>query len=426
MRDTQSRLHHLVPLVAVQAVGFACGIVGVRWSSSVIAPEVLGAYGLLVSTQTFAAFVTHQGIVQHAQRYWTPRISGRHYLRLLVGAMARPTLWLAVGLAGVLMLFTVTSGAAVGWSWWGWMMAVNLLALGAHLTHAALQAEQRYWAHFAVSAICSVTRSFLPLLLVLVGSATLATLGAGFLLHTALWLTAGTLFLHGAWQRNDAPSPEPLEPPQRMIRAFFGAGLCGWIASNSPRWFAALALTPETTGYFMLAANLSAVVPAAISLIGIGYTFPPLFAASRAGASDAQLLRVTNRNVVGALLVGQAALVGLAWCGPRLIGIVVDARYSNSMNWLLAAGGGALATVSASFYGNLLVARKHEAACFWFFLGSTAFRVVLMAALALAFSEQAFRIGLSLLAWPTAALEWWLVQRWIGGQPNAEGTKAAS
>ena len=96
------------------------------------------------------------------------------------------------------------------------------------------------------------------------------------------------------------------------------------------------------------------------------------------------------------------------------------------MNWLLAAGGGALATVSASFYGNLLVARNREAACFWFFLGSTAFRVVLMAGLALASSEQAFRIGLSLLAWPTAALEWWLVQRWVGGKPNAGGTNAAS
>jgi hypothetical protein len=418
VRDTQSRLHHLVPLLAVQAVGFACGIVGVRWSSSVIPPAILGVYGLLISTPTFAAFVTHQGMVQHAQRYWTTSTSGRLYLRLLLGAMARPTSWLAAGLAGVLLLFTFTAGVAVGWGWWGWMLAVNLLTLGAHLAHAALQAEQRYWAHFAVAAIGSATRSFLPLLLVLVGSATLATLGAGFLLHTALWLAAGALCLRGAWQRDAALPAEPLEPPQRMIGAFFGAGLCGWIAGNAPRWFAALALTPETTGYFMLAANLSAVVPAAISLVGVGYTFPPLFAASRAGASDAHLLRLTNRNVAIALVAGQVALLALAWCGPHLIGLVVHARYAQSMGWLLAAGGGALAMVSASFYGNLLVARNRTAACFRLFLISAAFRVAILAGLALAPGEQVFRLGLTLLAWPTAALEWWLMRRWVGGRPS--------
>ena len=409
----ESRFDRLLPLIAVQVVGLVCGIVGVRWSSSIVPPEILGVYGLLVSTHTFAAFVTHQGLVQYTQRHWTPETAGRSYVGLLTRSMVRPTVWLGIGLAAVLAFFISGAGVAIVWTWWGWMLAVNLFALGAHVVHAALQAEQRYWAHFAVSAVASVTRSFLPLLLVLVSNVTLAALGAGFFLHITLWLAAGALGMLRAWRRRDTSTGQPMEPPERMLRAFLGVGLCGWIASNSPRWFAALALTPQTTGFFMLAANLSAVVPAAISLIGVGYTFPPLFAASRAGASRKQLFDMTNGHVAVALLSGQAALFILAWYGPRLVGVVVDAKYTTSMRWLLASGGGALATVSASFYCNLLLAQNRERACFLLLFASTAFRIALLAALALTLNEEGFRHGLSLLAWPTAALEWLIVRHWL-------------
>ena len=183
--------------------------------------------------------------------------------------------------------------------------------------------------------------------------------------------------------------------------------------SNKQKWIAAATLTPEATGYFMLALNLSSIVPTAISIIGVSYTFPPLFSASRNGATGATLLQMTNRSVAIALFVGQAALLALAWCGPRLVGFVVDARYAPSMDWLLAAGGSALATVSTAFYCNFLIARKREDACVWLTGVSAIFRLAILIALAAVGKPAWFRAGLVLLPWPTVALEWWLARRWL-------------
>lgn len=409
MSQPPGRLHQLIPLIGVQAVGVACGLAGVRWSSVLVPPETLGTYSLLVSAHTVAAFATHQGLVQHVQRHWTRETEGGAYLRVLWAALPRPTLWLLAALAGVIVFFQIGATGNVGWSWWFWLAVVNLLTLSAHLTQTALQAEQRYWVHFIVSAVASVTRTFLPLAFVIWSSATLAKLGTGFLLHSVAWAMAGAVALRPAWGRN---APQMVgESPQRMLVAFLGVGVCGWFALNSPRWVAALALDETTTGHFMLAANLSSIISAGISLVGVGYTFPELFAAGRSGADGRTLLNAANRHVAWALAGGQAAVGALAWIGPRLVGVLVDARYAAAMDWVFASGGAALATVSAAFYCNVLVALRRERACFHLLLWSTAARLIVMAALAWADGGAWFRIGLACLAWPTAVLEWWLVRR---------------
>ncbi|MSU47585.1 MAG: hypothetical protein EXS37_00555 [Opitutus sp.] len=418
MSEERSRSVHLVPLVATQAVGLLCGLVGVRWSSAIVPPEVLGTFGLLVATHLFGVSVTHQGFVKHVQRFWTSESAARPYLRRLLGAATQPTLWLAVGLVGVLLMLKLTAGTTIAVGWWAWMMAVNVMVILANLVHAALQAEERYWAHFAVSAVGAATRSFIPLLLVTAGGAPLLMLGQGFAAHTLLWLLAGAWFLRGAWRRSEVSTGEEIEAPQRLIGVFIWIGLCSWFAANSPRWLAAVALTPETTGYFMLAMNLSMIVPAAVSMTGQSYSFPALFAATRNGASDATLLGMTNRTVVLALLAGQSGLLVLAWCGPRLIGILVDSRYSSSMEWLLAAGGGTLATVTCPFFCNLLIARNREQECLWLTGISAAVRISVIAGLAWVGNVEMFRTGLTVLAWPTAVLEWWLVCRWLARPPN--------
>lgn len=406
------RSRHLVPLAGVQLVGLACGLLGVRWASTLVPAEILGTYSLLISTHLFAVTVSHQGLVQYVQRTWTRETAGRAYARVLLRAATRPTLWLAAGLIGLLLLWHATTGPLAA-AWWAWMVVVNLAAVIGHLAHAALQAEERYWGHFTLSAVNSITRSFLPLALATIGGATLPVLGGGFLLHTLLWALCAAVLLLPAWQRSGGPGAETSETPEQMIAAFLGVGLCGWIGVNAMRWFAAHLLTTEDTGYFMLAINISSLVPTAISLIGVGYTFPPLLAARRAGASVAALRRMTERNVALALLLGQGLLGLLSWCGPHLVGVLVDARYAPSMNWLLATGGALLATVSVAFFCNLLVACDRARLCLPLTAVSLGLRLLVLAALTCQGNTEAFRTGLALLTWPTVVLEAWLVRRWL-------------
>ena len=387
----------------------ACGIAGVRWSSSLVAPEILGHYSLLVATHLFGVSVTHQGFIRHAQRYWTRGRRASKYAQLLLGTAARPTGWLAIGLAGVTVVLYLMTQGAIGAAWWPWMLAINLLTVIAHLIHAALQAEERYWSHFALSTFGAAARSFLPLLLASLAGASLAVLAGGFAVHAFLWALVALCFLGQSWQRTDAA--EAIESPQGMLTAFMGVGMFAWLAGMAPRWFAALALNPETTGYFMLAMNLAMFVPTSVSLIGHSYSFPPLFAAGRAGADDATLSKMTQRTVGIVLLVGQTGLLALAAMGPLLVGAIVHPRYAPSMDWLLPAGGAALANITSPLFCNALMARNRADACLRLTGWSAGFRVALVGALALVGDIDAFRWGLGLLAWPTAILEWWLMRR---------------
>lgn len=201
-----------------------------------------------------------------------------------------------------------------------------------------------------------------------------------------------------------------------------GVGLFGWLALSAPRWLAAVALSPEATGYFILAVNLSMFVPSAVNLIGQSYSFPPLFAANRAGAAEAVLVRMTDRTAASMLVLGQAGLIALHWCGPWLVGPIVDPRYGPAMGWLLAAGGASLAGGTGPIFCNLLLARNHGSSCLHVTAWSAIFRIGVVAALAWAGSIDIFRYGLCILAWPTAALEWWMTRRILrrkAALPNA-------
>jgi hypothetical protein len=411
MPNSRSRILHLLPLAAAQAVGLACGLASVRISSAIVPPDVLGIYGLLVSGHLLGAFVTHQGFIQHAQKSWTKETSIRAFSSLVLKSIGTPTLGLGIGLAALLILLKVGTGSALEWSWWIWLFVVNLLTFGAHLTQAILQAQERYWGYFVMSAVSSITRSFLPVGFVYLTHATLIALGAGFLSHVALWLASGLCLLAHQWRRNVLLGPETHDPPKGLLSTFAGVGICGWLAGNAPRWLAPFTLTPEITGYFMLAVNITTFVPAGISIIGFSYTFPPLFAAKRRGVPTCELLKMTTLNVIAVLTVGQFGLIALAWCGPSLVGSLVSPRYAPAMDWLLAAGGGTLATISSGFFCNFLVAVNRETECFHLTLLSGGFRILLLSIVTLLGRPDLFCLVLVVLAWPTATLEWWLARR---------------
>lgn len=411
VNEPSGRLHHLLPLVSIQAVGLACGILGVHWSSKLLPPELLGVYGLLASTHTLAAFVTHRGMVQYLQRHWTAECSASLFGRQLLKSMLLPTVWLAVAAAASIAGLHLSTGLGRTWIWWVWIVLVNLLALAAHLTATALQAEEKYWSQFTVSTVGSLTRSFLPLLAVALFGTAIEILGAGFALHTIFWFLAGALALAPAWNRRG--TQKPASGLVSAIISFLGVGIIGWLAQNAPRWFAAFNLTPQENGYFMLAANLSVIVPASIAIIGTGYAAPWIFTAARAGETSATLKRRTDRNVCVALLLGQAALLALTAAAPGLIGSVIAPSYAPAVGWLLAAGGGFLATISASFYCDLLSALGREKDCARLLAYSTAARVAVLCMATFSGDAAWFRLSLTILAWPTVALEWWLVQRWL-------------
>jgi len=384
--------------------------------SAVVPPALLGVYGVLLSTAQFGSVVTHQGAAKHVQRHWTSQVAVAPYTRMLGRASARPTLLMALGLGGFLLLLHFLSGVPANIGLFLWMVVVNLLMVVTQTAQAALQAEDRFWANFAATVTSSATRSFLPPLLVTIFGATLFLLNTGFLLHAAATAGAALWFLHAAWRRQGATEGIEEDELQLTIRAFAGVGICGWLAASAPRWFAAMTLTPVVTGYFVLAGNLTLIVPATVGTIALTYTFPALFGAARAGADGRTLLRMTNHAVAIVMLSSQLGIVLLRLAAPLLIGPIIAARYTGATAWLLATGGVSLAATTTQFYHNLLLAQNREPDCLRLSILSAFFRLTAMTAGAAA-GSRAFDLTLIGLPWLTVILEWWYVRRRLAAKP---------
>ena len=400
----------LVPLAAVQVVGVICGLIGVRWSSSVIPPELLGVYGVLLSMVQLAPVVTHQGFVKHVQSHWTITLPPRPYVHILLRAAAPPTCWLIAGLAAVLFVLKTISGVPFSGALIAWLAVVNLLAVVAIAAQSALQTESRYWTAFLLSSVGSITRSFLPPLFATVAGATLFWLSTGFLLHAVVPAVFAALLVGLQWRRPGTLPPDTAASLQPALRAFAAAGLFAWLAAAAPRWFAAAVLPPADVGYFVLAANLSLVVPATFGAIAFSYSFPKLFGSARAGAKDRTLLQRTHRTVAVVMIASQSSLIVLLLIAPALLGLVIDVRYADAIGWLLATGGAALAATTTQFYHNLLLTRKLEADCLRLSVFSAALRIALMAA-GCSLSMDAFRVSLITLPWATVAFDAWYSHR---------------
>jgi O-antigen/teichoic acid export membrane protein len=325
---------------------------------------------------------------------------------------------MAAALAAALIGLHAIAGVTAGFGTFAWAIAVNVLIVVAVCAQTALQAENRYWAAFAISAVGSATRSFLPPLLAMTLGATLFWLETGFFVHVGVQILVAALFLSAAWRREGALPDGAGESLARTVSALAGAGLCGWLAAAAPRWIAAAVLTPEETGYFVLAGNLTLVVPASFGAIVLNRSFPGLFGAAREGADGRALLRMTDRSVAAVLAGSQLSLLALAWLSPVLVGTVVSPRYANSMDWLLATGGAALATTTTQFYHNVLLARHREGECLKLSIASAACRLVAMAAAA-AVGMGAFRLTLIALPWLTVVLERAYVQRLLATEKPA-------
>ncbi|HUR57469.1 MAG TPA: hypothetical protein VM029_07155 [Opitutaceae bacterium] len=416
MSLNRDRRQHLVPLAAVQAVGILCGVIGVRWTTTVIPPDLLGAYGLLLSAVQAGLVVTHHGFVKHVQRTWRADVPAGPYMRQLLRVAPQPTLWLTLGSAVIAVALHLLGSVPLQATVLVWIIFANLGVAIAVALQTALQAEERYWANFAVSALGSLTRSFAPPLLVLLIGASLAVVLSAFLLHLLSIIALAMWLLRAAWKRTTpVPTERGSDNLPQLVRSFAAVGLASWIANAASRWFAPTVLSPEGVGYYVLAGNLTLIVPATFGAIALGYTFPAVFAAARDGADDATLWRLTSRPLMTVMAGTQVSLILLWLAAPLLVGLVIDARYAASTEWFLATGGAGLAATSGQFFSNLLLARNREADCIKLSAISCALRLAIMAA-GCAAGVAGFRSSLIALPWLTLFVEWCYVRRRLGRQ----------
>ncbi len=352
--------NRLTPIVLSQAVGLACGVVGVTIASHWITPADYGAFGLFLSCTPLGMWVIHAGLLKGLSRQWAASTDRGGLLRETLAEGARRLPWLALATAGATLFLDRANWLA---TWLALFTASTLLSCGA-LAQIALQAVRRHWADLAVSATGSVSRTFLPLLIYIALDASVMSLQVGFTGHALL------LAATGVWLLKTSPAFSAQAPRIRQLDTvyrgplFLVLAIAAWSLGAANRWIAAGFFDGDTVGYFTFATNLAVIATGMPGIIATQYVQPGLFALPHATAADRSVLARRIDRVAFIYTLVSIAAVSIFWISaPWLVGPVIGAAYEPALQHLVSACGFGMAVQTAQFYHLLLLAGKREYAC---------------------------------------------------------------
>ena len=350
--------NRLLPITLSQAIGFLCGVVGVKITTRLIAPADYGAYGVFLTFAPLGMWVVHAGLIKFTGRHWAASADRGALLREVLRAGARKLPWLVVAT----LVATLAMNAAGFLHLWPALFASAVLLSAGLLAQTALQAERSHWTDFAVSSAASLTRSFVPPLLYLFAGGSLLALEAGYCVHAAVFACT-CLYLLAKYR-----STKPLAPPQLTPvyegPLFIVLSLAGWLMTAVNRWLVAGFFGVEKAGYFTLASNVGMIVTSMLGLIFVQYFQPGLFAsASEAPAPRRQLARRVDLIAATYCGLSLAGVVALRTISPWLIGPLISEKYRPALGLILAAGCFGAAMTTAQFFHVMLLAGRREKAC---------------------------------------------------------------
>lgn len=351
----------LLPIALAQAVGLFCGLAGVKLVSQLVSPADYGRYGVFLTFTPLGMWVVHAGLVAFMLRHWAEETNRPGLWRRVARAALRKLPWLVLAATGA-------AAVMAGPRWWQVLpfvlVSAAALSCGA-LAQACLQAERRHWSDLLVSTGGSITRTFLPPLLYVLGGGTVMMLYGGLTLHALFFGALAWWVLRPGWPRR--PKPAAAETPLAGVYdgpMFSLLAVAGWVLTGLNRWLVALFFGAATAGYFTLANNIAMIVPAVLGTMLTQYFQPDFFARpSNSEAERRQLARGVDRV---ALLFWMAALGGilaLRLAIPWLTGTLIDLRYEAAVDFIVPAGCFFVATITGQFYHMLLLAGKRERSC---------------------------------------------------------------
>ena len=351
-----------VPIVAAQAVGLLCGIIGLRINSHLLPPAMLGVYGVFLTFAPIGAWVVHAGVAKYLVRYWEgapdramlARQAGEIWLRRLPWLVAGAVLGAASLQRLIPGQFTSIAGAL--------LLATACLAL-LSLIHNALQAERAHWQDFWISGWGSISRTVLPPVWFAASGGLVATLWWGFGLHALTTALLGGLIMRRYWRPTDPATKAPPLPAVYQGPLFIVLSLMTWILTGINRWIVAGGYGEIEAGYFTLASSMAVIAVTMISNAWVQYTRPGLFALGDTdGIQRAQLPGHTDRIALVYTAGALVALGAISHLAPWLLGWLIDPRYEPAFRWLLPAGCFAIAVNTMHFFHLFLLAAKQERA----------------------------------------------------------------
>jgi O-antigen/teichoic acid export membrane protein len=351
----------LLPIALSQWVGLLCGIVGVRIVSHWVPPATLGSYGVFLTFTTLGLWVAHAGLIKFVARHWAAATDRSALLRSSIRAWWKKLGWLALASGGAAVIIHRSGGPIIGVVVGPLFIAAALISLGV-LIQNALQAEQRFWTDFGVSAVGSLSRTFLPPVLFLITGGAFG-LYLGFGLHALIFAAVAGWSLREHW-RAKSPSTQVVITPVYDGAFFITLSLVGWMLMGVNRWIVAGFFGETTAGFFTLAGNLAQIVPAMLGAVFVQYFQSGLFAAPHSSETERRALaRRVDQIALAYTALALGGVAAVHAITPWLVGPLIDERYRDALIYLGGAGCFGVAVVIGQFFHTLLLAAHRERDC---------------------------------------------------------------
>jgi len=137
-----------------------------------------------------------------------------------------------------------------------------------------------------------------------------------------------------------------------------------WVLTAVNRWIVAGFFGGESAGFFTLAGNVAVIVTGILGGIFMQY-WQPVFFAMPADSVNARraLARRVDAVALGYAVCGMAGVVALHVLFPRLIGILIGAKYTGSLAMIAPAGCFGVALITGQFFHAMLLAAHKERSC---------------------------------------------------------------
>jgi hypothetical protein len=360
--SSNSRLR-LVPIILAQVVGLACGLVGLRLSSHLVPPAILGIYGLFLTFAPVGMWLVYVGLLKYVSRHWASTIERESLRRSILRAWVRRVPWLvflaaipAMALTQLSVIERLLLGVTL-------LVSAGLLTLTA-LAQVALQADRAHWRDCAAAALGSVTRSFIPPLLYAF-SGGIASLWLGFTTHALLTAMAAGCLLRASF-KTTANSSGVGHPSWKVYEGplFTALAIANLVVLGLNRWLVVWFFGEQEAGYFTLVGGAVTIVTSMLATVLIQYLQPELFAlGDRVSENRPALARKVDLIAFLYTAIGLAGVATLSAVAPQLVGPLISTEYRDALPWIFPAGCFGLTVSLGLFYHTMLLAGRRERAC---------------------------------------------------------------
>lgn len=345
MRLTKSHIKEITWIAAGQATTFLGGVAGIKILTNLLTPDQYGTLALALTFAVLSQQVWAGPLQQAVNRNVSPYLQSGRLPELIATGTS-----VYLGAASILLLILISGIFATSFFLHLSAGLQRVLILGALLAaiQPAFELPQGIYVQLRQRRSVALYQATAALARPLAAAALIVTCGAN-----AMWAILGILLvmllLAGLQGRHviqlskgGRASTNLAWSLVRFAAPYLSWGMLSWGVTAGDRWILKATTTTAVVGLYVVAAQLSTIVPRLASQLISSFVIPILNEIAGFGTEKHRLRRAISMNLIVIAVVsslGVIGAIGMAVFGKPLLTLLTGPRYSSAafgLPWLFA------------------------------------------------------------------------------------------